>query len=67
MKCYYVYILTNDWGNVMYIGVTNDLERRLFEHRQELADGFTKKIMFINWSILKKRQMCGQRWNGKSS
>lgn len=43
MKCYYVYILTNDWGNVMYIGVTNDLERRLFEHRQELADGFTKK------------------------
>ncbi len=43
MKQYFVYILTN-WNNkVMYIGVTNDLERRLYEHRQELADGFTKK------------------------
>ena len=43
MKDYYVYILTN-WNNkVMYIGVTGDLQRRLYEHRNELADGFTKK------------------------
>ena len=40
---YYVYILTNKNNRVMYIGVTNDLERRLYEHRQELADGFTKR------------------------
>ena len=40
---YYVYILTN-WNNrVMYVGVTNDLERRLYEHRHRLADGFTKR------------------------
>ena len=40
---YYVYILTN-WNNhVMYVGVTNNLERRLFEHRQGIVDGFTKK------------------------
>ena len=40
---YYTYILTN-WNNkVMYIGVTNNLERRLYEHRNHLADGFTKK------------------------
>ena len=43
MEDYYVYILTNDHGNVMYIGMTNDLERRLAEHRSGLFDGFTKR------------------------
>ena len=40
---YYVYILTNKTNRVMYIGVTNNLERRLYEHRNELADSFTKR------------------------
>ncbi len=43
MNDYFVYILTNDHGNVMYVGVTNDLSRRLYEHRHELTDGFTKR------------------------
>ena len=39
---YYVYILTN-WNNkVMYIGITNNLERKVYEHKNKLADGFTK-------------------------
>ena len=42
-KTYYVYLLTN-WNNqVMYVGVTNDLERRIYEHKNKLVDGFTKK------------------------
>ena len=43
MKEYSVYILTNWNDKVMYIGVTGDLQRRIYEHRNEMADGFTKK------------------------
>jgi len=40
---YYVYILANRIGGTLYIGVTNDLVRRVHEHRMKLAEGFTKK------------------------
>ena len=43
MKGYYVYILTNVKRNVIYIGVTNDLERRVQEHREGKGGAFTKK------------------------
>jgi len=40
---YFVYILTN-WNNkVLYTGFTNNLERRLYEHKNKLEEGFTKK------------------------
>lgn len=43
VKQYYVYILTNRTNNVLYIGVTNNLERRVFEHKHGLIEGFSKR------------------------
>ena len=40
---YFVYILSNWNDSVLYIGVTSDLPRRLYEHRNNLVDGFTKQ------------------------
>ena len=40
---YYVYILTTKNNSVLYIGVTNNLRKRLKEHKNEQVDGFTKK------------------------
>lgn len=42
-KTYYVYMLTNEYNNVLYIGVTNNLSRRLYEHQNGLVEGFTKR------------------------
>lgn len=39
---FYVYMLASKTGGTIYIGVTNDLVRRCFEHREELAKGFTE-------------------------
>ena len=52
MKNYYVYILTNKTHSVLYIGVTSDIERRLYEHKNKLIKGFTSrynldKLVFI--------------------
>jgi len=42
-KRYYTYILTNKYNEVLYIGVTNDLARRVAEHRSGTIPGFTQK------------------------
>lgn len=40
---YYIYILTNKNHTVLYTGVTNDLRKRLYEHKEKLHKGFTAK------------------------
>ena len=46
---YYVYILTNATRR-LYVGVTNDLERRMYEHKSKLVPGFASKYN-INWLV----------------
>ena len=71
---YYVYILSNWDDSVIYIGVTNNLPKRLYEHRNQLADGFTKKynvhklVYFeqttdVNSAISREKQLKG--WTRK--
>ncbi len=75
---YYVYLLTN-WNNrVLYIGVTNDLKRRLYEHQQGILEGFTKKynvhklVYFetttdVKAAIAREKQLKGLTRNKKNA
>jgi len=69
MKTYYVYILTSSTGT-LYVGVTNDLFRRVYEHKQKLVEGFTKKYNIdrlvyyeethdVNSALLREKQIKG--------
>jgi len=71
-KQYYVYILTKARNSTFYVGVTSDLKKRVWEHKNGVADGFTKKYnikMLVYYEAFDapeqaiKREKRLKRWN----
>lgn len=69
---YYIYILASQKNGTLYIGVTNDLERRVLDHKQKINEGFTSKydvtrlvyfesFQYINDAILREKRL--KKWN----
>ena len=69
---YYVYIMASRKHGTLYIGVTNNLERRVYEHKNDLVEGYTEKygvhslVWFestndINVALLREKQL--KKWN----
>ena len=46
-KQYFVYIMTNNGNTTLYTGMTNDLSRRVYEHREKLVGGFTRRYNIV--------------------
>lgn len=74
MKNYRVYILSSKRNGTLYIGVTNNLIRRVYEHKEKLLDGFTKKYdismlvhleEYDNINDALHREKCIKKWNRK--
>lgn len=74
MKQYFLYILASKKNGTLYIGVTGDLIKRVYEHKQNAVEGFTKKYNVytlvyyevykdIEEAILREKQM--KKWNRK--
>ena len=60
MAQYYVYIVTNR-SDTLYTGVANNLERRIYEHKHGLVDGFTKKYnvtTLVYYETTRRRAVC---------
>ncbi len=74
MKTYYIYIMASRKNGTLYIGMTNDLRRRVWQHKNDVHEGFTKKygVHRLVWfemtndvraAIVREKQM--KKWKRK--
>ncbi len=73
-KTYYVYILASKRNGTLYIGITSNIRRRIYEHKNDLIEGFTKKYKvhllvhyetfeYVNNALTREKQL--KRWKRK--
>jgi putative endonuclease len=78
MRVYFVYVLTNIKRNVMYVGVTNDLEKRLADHRDGRGGAFTRRyrittlvhveeFQYVDEAIAREKEIKGWRRSRKDA
>jgi putative endonuclease len=69
---YYIYILASQKNGTLYIGVTNNIERRVLEHKEKINEGFSSRynisrlvyfetFQYINDAILREKRL--KKWN----
>ncbi len=58
-RIYYVYMMTNKDNTVIYTGVTNDLDRRIYQHKYKLIKGFTSKYNVVKLVYYEEYQYIG--------
>jgi putative endonuclease len=74
LKSYYVYILASKRNGTLYVGITNDLIKRVWQHKNDIAGGFTKKYQIhklayfeetndVESAIKREKQL--KQWNRK--
>jgi putative endonuclease len=63
---YYVYILANRASTVLYTGMTNDLIRRVYEHKSKFVDGFTKRYNVDRLVYYEVADSPMQQWNERN-
>ena len=74
MKTYFVYLLVSKRNGTLYVGVTSNLKKRIYEHKNKLIEGFTKKYNVdklvyyeetndVNIAIKREKQL--KKWNRK--
>ena len=71
-KRFFVYIMSNKKNGTLYVGVTNNIVRRVYEHKNKLIDGFSKKYNLTNLVYFEcvdnaeaaiHREKCIKKWN----